>query len=312
MGAHAGSERPGRGRAGRHRRTGQALIDRRDHTENASSRRFSLQSLPFPPPSALIGIAVLVLIGAGVIHLSGSGTAVPLEEEDIVAAGEATPGTAGDDASPSTSDRSAVDDDPGDRSADDPVGNASDGTPPSTETDPSGGTPGTGTGAHEEGEEPAELIVHVSGAVQSPGVVRLASGARVDDALRAAGGITEEADLAAVNLARPVADGEQIHVPVPGEEPLPEGPVPGVAAPPEADGGAGGAGAGEGAASGAIDLNTADSAALEGLPGVGPAIAQRIVEHREKNGPFTSVDALLEVSGIGPATLEKIREKATV
>ena len=124
-----------------------------------------------------------------------------------------------------------------------------------------------------------ELIVHVSGAVAAPGVVHLPGGARVDDALRAAGGATEEAELAAVNLARPLVDGEQIHVPLPGEQP-----------PPAEDG----------------------PAELEELPGVGPAIAQRILEHREKNGAFTSVDGLLEVSGIGPATLEKIRAEATV
>src|SRR5699024_9055720 len=87
------------------------------------------------------------------------------------------------------------------------------------------------------------------------------------------------------------------HVPVPGEEPrtLPDGPADAAAEPSDSADGA------------PIDLNTADAAELEELPGVGPAIAQRILEHREKNGPFTSVDGLLEVSGIGPATLEEIR-----
>jgi competence protein ComEA len=109
-----------------------------------------------------------------------------------------------------------------------------------------------------------------------------------------------------------VIDGEQIHVPVPGEEP-PAAQAPAASAP--GDGAAGGSadahGGGSGAG-GAIDLNTASAAELEGLPGVGPAIAQRIIDHREQNGPFESVDQLQEVSGIGPATLEKLRDRATV
>lgn len=143
-------------------------------------------------------------------------------------------------------------------------------------------------------------------------MVRLEPGARVDDALAAAGGAQPEADLAAVNLARPVSDGEQIHVPVPGEEPRelpadPGGGAPSGGAEPEGSDPAGPPGAGA-----LINLNTATAAELEDLPGVGPAIAERIITHREQNGPFTSVDQLQEVSGIGPATLEKIRPQATV
>lgn len=151
------------------------------------------------------------------------------------------------------------------------------------------------------------MVVHVSGAVAAPGVVTLPAGSRVDDAVQAAGGATEEARLDSVNLARTLVDGEQIHVPVPGEEP------PGAASDPAAPGagtatGAEGAPAGEGL----IDLNTADAATLEDLPGVGPAIAARIIEHRQTNGPFASVDELEEVPGIGPVTLEEIRPMATV
>ena len=143
-------------------------------------------------------------------------------------------------------------------------------------------------------------------------MVRLPAGSRVDDALGAAGGPTDEAELAAVNLARPLVDGEQIHVPVPGEEPpASSGPVTGGDTAPGAPG-AGEGGGGDGASSGAIDLNSASATELEELPGVGPAIAQRIIEHREQNGPFESVDQLEEVSGIGPATLEKLRDEATV
>jgi competence protein ComEA len=130
-------------------------------------------------------------------------------------------------------------------------------------------------------------------------------GARVADALRAAGGATGKADLTAVNLARTVVDGEQLYVPEPGE------PVPGPLGEAPGAGGQGGA-AGETAAGGAVDINTADAVALEELPGVGPSIAQAIVEWREANGPFASVDELEDVPGIGPATLDEIRESARV
>ncbi|WP_152192869.1 ComEA family DNA-binding protein [Georgenia satyanarayanai] len=169
---------------------------------------------------------------------------------------------------------------------------------------------GTAEGEPVAGEmpEPAGVVVvHVAGAVHEPGVVELPTGARVADAVTAAGGGQEDAELAAVNLARPLVDGEQVYVPRVGEAPPGgaggEGPVP--------DGG--GPVAGEPAAEGGvIDLNSADLAALDTLPGVGPAIAQRILEWRDANGPFHSVEELLEVSGIGPATLEKLRERVRV
>lgn len=294
MGAQRGAEEPGCGRVGKHRRAGKALIQRRDH---AAARPARLRSLPAPSPSALVGIAVLVLIGAGAVHLSGSGSAVPLEPVPSVAVeasevggtedgGTEVGGTEGEGESASGTET-------GDGATTSPARPAA---PESLPPEPPAG-------------EAVELVVHVSGAVSSPGVVRLPAGSRVDDALRAAGGATEEADLSAVNLARPLEDGEQIHVPVPGEEPPPaasDAPTPGSTDGPSA------AESGNPEDGAPIDLNTASATELEALPGVGPAIALRIVEHRENNGPFTSVDGLLEVSGIGPATLEKIRDRATV
>jgi competence protein ComEA len=149
-------------------------------------------------------------------------------------------------------------------------------------------------------------------------VVRLPAGARVDDAVAAAGGALDGADLTRVNLARALVDGEQLFVPRPGE-PLPAQ----LAAPPAGAGqgepaGQGGQGAGPGGASGAggqgapLNINTATSAQLEELPGVGPVLAGRIVEWREQNGRFSSVDELGEVSGIGPKVLERLRPLVTV
>ncbi|WP_314432181.1 ComEA family DNA-binding protein, partial [Microbacterium lacticum] len=133
------------------------------------------------------------------------------------------------------------------------------------------------------------VYVHVFGAVQRPGLYRLDEGARVVDVIAAAGGLTPEADETAVNLARRVADGEQLRLPAIGE------------VPPPASGAAGGAGAV--ASDGRVNLNTADIAALDTLPRVGPAIAERIIQWRETNGAFTSVDDLLAVPGIGEKML---------
>ena len=142
------------------------------------------------------------------------------------------------------------------------------------------------------------VYVHVFGAVQRPGLYRLDEGARVVDVIAAAGGLTPEADETAVNLARRVADGEQLRLPAIGE------------VPPLASGAAGGAGAV--ASDGRVNLNTADIAALDTLPRVGPAIAERIIRWRETNGAFTSVDDLLAVPGIGEKMLASIRDLVTV
>jgi competence protein ComEA len=155
--------------------------------------------------------------------------------------------------------------------------------------------------------QPSELVVHVVGQVAKPGLVRLRVGARVADAIEAAGGATGRADLAALNLARALVDGEQVLVPKPGEQ------LPASAGPSSPGGeGTGGAVGAAGSATGLVNLNTADVTVLESLPGVGPVLAQRIVDWRTEHGRFTSVEELGEVSGIGDKMLSQLRSKVTV
>jgi competence protein ComEA len=143
----------------------------------------------------------------------------------------------------------------------------------------------------------AQVVVDVSGRVRRPGIVRLAAGSRVVDALEAAGGARRGVDLSGLNLARLLVDGEQVLVGVP--------PVPGVAA----------SAASEPAADGPaalVNINTADQSALETLPGVGPVTAQAILQWRSEHGAFSAVDELMEVSGIGEATLSELAPYVTV
>jgi len=157
---------------------------------------------------------------------------------------------------------------------------------------------------------PQGVTVHVVGAVNEPGVYHLAAGARGDDALRAAGGARSNADLRLVNLAAPLVDGEQLVIPRIGDRPPPT-----TAASGGRSGGTGGrskASAGDTSPTRTtlpliIDINRANADELDRLPGIGPKTAKAIIEHRTRNGPFASVDDLLAVRGIGPATLAEIR-----
>ncbi|MGO2599473.1 helix-hairpin-helix domain-containing protein [Brevibacterium aurantiacum] len=186
--------------------------------------------------------------------------------------------------------------------------------------------------------ESGDVIVHVTGAVQSPSVVILAPGARVQDAVEAAGGLKGEADAEAINLARVLQDGEQIHIPMRGEDPGPgasDADSAGTNAAGGAEQGAGG-GAGQDGGSGsagssgtsdsagasgsasadpnsgtAVNLNTADLTTLETLPGVGPVTAEAIIAYREEQ-PFATVDDLLLVPGIGPKTFESLKDLVIV
>jgi competence protein ComEA len=136
-----------------------------------------------------------------------------------------------------------------------------------------------------------EVYVHVAGAVRQPGLYPLPEGARVSDAIALAGGPGRRADLDLINLAQVVLDGTKIDVPRRGEVATSVGSSMTTS---EATGAL-------------VSLNQADQAALESVPGLGPVKAGAIVRHREQAGPFTSLEQVMEVSGIGPATFESIR-----
>ncbi|MGN2367163.1 helix-hairpin-helix domain-containing protein [Actinotignum sp. UMB0459] len=187
-----------------------------------------------------------------------------------------------------------------------------------------GSTPGpAGPTAGESA--PATIVAYISGEVATPGVYSAPGGARVNDLVELAGGLTPNADGAVVNLAEPVADGSHIHIPAPGEAPRARIGSGASTSPGGSGGSAGGnsGGAGGGAAGGdkasgkagsgaLINLNTASASDLESLPGVGPATARDILTWRENNGPFTAPEDLLEVPGIGPAKFNKLSALVTV
>lgn len=210
-------------------------------------------------------VLLLLVLGVGAVALWPSEDAVPL----------AVP-VAGPSPGPTTPDGPAVDAPADGADAGDPAALLA---APADPADPAGAD---------------AVVVHVIGQVAAPGLVTVPAGARVADAVEAAGGAGPEADLTALNLARPVVDGEQVHVPAPGEEVR-------VAAPPDvADG--------DPAGTAPVALNTADATALTALPGVGPVLADRIVAWRDEHGPFTRLDELAEVSGIGPVLLDGLRD----
>jgi len=138
------------------------------------------------------------------------------------------------------------------------------------------------------------LSIHVAGCVLEPGVYHLPHGSIVEDAITEAGGALDDAELDRVNLAQQLEDGQRIYLPCAEETPLPE-----VSALEETTGNR-------------LNINTATSAELELLPGIGPALAESIITYREEHGPFTSIDQLEDVSGIGPSKLAMIEDLIAV
>jgi competence protein ComEA len=156
----------------------------------------------------------------------------------------------------------------------------------------------SGTAAASPTPSPVPVFVDVAGWVRRPGVYEFTTGQRVIDAVDAAGGARPGADLTSLNLAAPLTDGTQILVPKAGAAPVGTGT--GTSIPGTGTGGT------------LVNINTASATELETLSGVGEVIAAAIVDYRTQNGPFTSVDQLEDVSGIGPATMEEIRDSVTV
>ena len=159
--------------------------------------------------------------------------------------------------------------------------------------------------------DPVDVVIHIAGAVKSPGVYHLANGQRVNDAIEKAGGSLPEADLEQVNLAAKALDGTMLYIPK-KQEPL----KPGIdsnyvgksgkssySSKPVAE-----ARGTKVKASGMVSLNTASSSQLESLPGIGPSMAQRILEYRKEHGGFGSIDELRSVKGIGAKKLDKMRK----
>ena len=155
----------------------------------------------------------------------------------------------------------------------------------------------------EENPEPKEIFVHLSGAVNKPGVLKLSEGTRVYEAVEMAGGLEVDADSSGINLARTLQDEERIHIPREGE--IQTNPV--QYANPATQSMGGGTGQ-----SGLININTADSAALQTLTGIGPSTAEKIMDYRQSSGPFRSIEQIKEVSGIGEKTYEKFKDKICI
>jgi competence protein ComEA len=151
---------------------------------------------------------------------------------------------------------------------------------------------------------PAPLRVYVTGAVRQPDVYLFPAGSIVKEAIAAAGGATDDADLDRINLAVQLQDQQQVYVPRQGEEAPPVPPV--VSASPGGE-----VGTRSGIVS-LVNINTASAVELEALPGIGPTYAQRIVDYRQANGPFAAVEGIMEVKGIGPGTLAKLEGLITV
>jgi len=277
-----------------------------DHRAQLSAARAPAGARWHLRPASLVAVVVLVILvaGAGWWLSRPEDVAVPYSGAAATSGGLAPPGAEGAAGGTDGAQRASSEDGLG-------TGAGAGSDNPATGA---AGLRGTEAGAGDSMAS-STIEVHVVGAVREPGLVTVSAGARVGDAVLAAGGLTGKADQAAVNLARVVRDGEQIVVPRRGEHVEPST-VPGGTV---ADGGSAGddgsrtTGLGSsGGAPSVVNLNTADAAGLDALPGIGPALAQRIIDWRTQNGGFSSAEQLMEVSGIGDATFARLRDLVTV
>src|SRR5215208_2825074 len=141
------------------------------------------------------------------------------------------------------------------------------------------------------------IVVHITGAVPRPGVYALPQGARIQDGISAAGGFLAEAEKSGINLAALLEDGEKLDIPfIEGGSPVLATPLPEVVT----------------TTTELININTATSAELDTLPGIGPTTAQKIIDYRDQNGPFINTEDIINVSGIGPGTYERLKDLITV
>ena len=250
----------------------------------------------------LVAVVLLVVLGGRWWWVEQQATAVPsvapVEQGGVAGEGTAPPGSPTDEGAgeaPPTG-----------------VPDGAGGPAPAESGQPEGSGAAPSVAGTTEAAAAGPVLVHVVGQVAAPGVVELRAGSRVVDAVDAAGGLTDRADPGSLNMARVVTDGEQIWVGAPGEEPpvgwaagapagsasspvVTGGPVPGPEAP-----------------AALVDLNRATQAELEELPGIGPVTAGRILAWRQEHAGFTTVEELLEVSGIGERTLEQLEPLVTV
>lgn len=158
-------------------------------------------------------------------------------------------------------------------------------------------------GTKEREEKASEIMVYISGAVQRPGVFKMDHHGRIIDVVTLAGGLTQEADVTKINMAQVLKDGMHIQVVERVVANASGGNVP-------LQGGKGGVNTGKG--QGMVNLNTADKSVLDTLPGIGPALAERIIEYRQTNGGFTEVEGLKKVPGVGGSKFEKLKDKVTI